>query len=446
MTSLRTVFIVIVGVILNVNYANSFLSQTKSNLNVSHGVYVNVKECFQPSSTRSILNHGSFHTLSYTMNNIYKKKNATFLFLGGSITAHLRYYEDFVQILKNDSELKITTHNFGHGGPGPGYTLYCEQFQESRPDVVFIDYGVNEEPPSTHFEALIRKTLAIDSEHPPLIFIVNFINSVNKLCGESPNFLDLAVYYNLVFVDFCAIVNHCFQDWQEYTQDGVHPSKSGVGIITAELVNSWKYLKKLGEDHKITHRAMNDITKLDHFYSDSKSLGRVYDFMFCDTVLNIESNSSTSHFLQPTNRSYGFEVITRVSGYRGFESVKRCWEAKRPDSNITFQFYGKEVSVAVYQHPRFMGIFDACLDIDTSVNCIRNITSYFEGYPWHSTGGRQIIYPLFKNLDSDSLHSITFLTTRYVGNPQYPGHNMNVIALLYSSQSSGLRASDSHRG
>ena len=222
--------------------ACAFLSQREPN--VTNGVYVNIEECFKPSSTRSILNHGSFETIVYHMKRISEKKEATFLFLGGSITAHYRYYTQFLDSLAKKN-IKIKVHNYAHGGTGAGYTLYCESIHNLVPDVVFIDYGVNELPPSPEYESLIRKMLFLPD--PPLIILVNFINASNRLCNLEPNFLgknlnfnilfslliflyfaDLAIFYRVVYIDFCHILNHCIQDWKAYTRDGVHPSSEGT--------------------------------------------------------------------------------------------------------------------------------------------------------------------------------------------------------------------------
>ena len=115
-----------------------------------------------------------------------------------------------------------------------------------------------------------------------------------------------------------------------------------------------------------------------------------------------------------------------------FKNIKRCWQGSAPGHRITFEFTGKTIDVAIYQHPLGMGT--AAVFIDGDVKLGRVLSGYFGGF--NDTGavmGRQHIFPIHRNLTAGK-HNITFEITAEPGAMWVTGHQFQIIALLYSGE------------
>eukprot|EP00607_Mallomonas_marina_P005323 CAMPEP_0182436274 /NCGR_PEP_ID=MMETSP1167-20130531/80650_1 /TAXON_ID=2988 /ORGANISM="Mallomonas Sp, Strain CCMP3275" /LENGTH=190 /DNA_ID=CAMNT_0024628259 /DNA_START=347 /DNA_END=916 /DNA_ORIENTATION=+ len=149
-------------------------------------------------------------------------------------------------------------------------------------------------------------------------------------------------------------------------------------------------------------------------------------YKFCECL-----NDHAAYGLYPVENN-GFDIITRTKvGKLSFQSTKRCWESATPGSSITFQFQGTHLIVVVYQKNKDMGMIEVKLDNETHPS--HSINLYFEGYHWSRVSqGRQYAYPLFANL-TDILHTVTFIVSNQSSCPDKPGHSVQIIALLYST-------------
>jgi hypothetical protein len=131
-------------------------------------------------------------------------------------------------------------------------------------------------------------------------------------------------------------------------------------------------------------------------------------------------------------RERGFKVQTRVKyGVLGFDNVKRCWQGDSVGDSIMFAFYGTTLQVAIYQGPGPLGVMEVHVDGDKEP--ITKISSYFEGYYWAPTNGRQLIISLADDLKPGN-HTVIFRIVDEPANPADPGHECQIIALLFSDK------------
>jgi hypothetical protein len=395
-------------------------------LAMARSIYGSPFSCESPGSLRDTLNLGSTALASKVINNINSRGFGTFLFLGGSITA-MGYHRDFSIFVQK--KFNITSFNRGHGACDSMYTLYCVDIHDINPDVVFVDFGVNEASAySPPMEALIRRVGYPDSVSQPLVVLVNFITQ-NYKCNDEPKFLDLAHYYNIPFVDLCHSVHHCFPEgnFSLYSKDGIHPfGPEGVSFLGKLFSNWWLNFSKfvLRPQGKFSENISTEKPLL--FYEISSS--SIYDHLFCQTL-----NEGSIASLEPSSKPLNWSRVERKKkGAKAFQSIKKCWEARTVGAKISFSVYASELKVAVYQNKNDMGVVSIFLDDSTQP--LKNITGYFEGYAWagDKVQGRQEIYSVFGNLPLKN-YTVSFVITPDSADPKsHEGHDFQVIALLYS--------------
>ena len=73
-----------------------------------------------------------------------KEPKIEILALGGSITAG-GYFEEFARRLRQLSHLDVTVYNHGHGATEITYTIFCVDIEKYEPDLVMIDFAVNDD-------------------------------------------------------------------------------------------------------------------------------------------------------------------------------------------------------------------------------------------------------------------------------------------------------------
>ncbi len=186
-------------------------------------------------------------------------KDITAVFLGGSITAgtgsstKALCYASLVgeQIKQSYGTENVTIVNSGVGGKGSDYgvenfSVYVEQH---TPDIVFIEYAVNdrngeEVTVKKNVETLIRKCLAM----PKVPNIVMVYTTTKEIDACARWHKEVADYYNIPSVDLQAyvktnIVDGIFGgDWKtgakfkEYMEDGVHPTDKLYEIYADEII------------------------------------------------------------------------------------------------------------------------------------------------------------------------------------------------------------------
>jgi hypothetical protein len=173
-----------------------------------------------------VANLGDFHRLGDLFSRARKHKKIEILALGGSITAG-GYFEQFVRLLRTKEGLDVTVRNHGHGATELVYTLFCIEVEQYQPDLVLIDFSVNDYGHPKLMDALIRKSLSLGQNRP----VVAMVNLWVAAGCPTTKYLAHGQYYNIPVLNLCPAVDLCYGKgrlpkwrWQEYSKDdGVHP-------------------------------------------------------------------------------------------------------------------------------------------------------------------------------------------------------------------------------
>jgi hypothetical protein len=386
-----------------------------------------------------VANMGDFDRHINVLRRIRAKKSIDILALGGSITAG-GYYSEFVRLLEVEHHYNVTIHNHGHGATGIPYTLYCVDFERYSPDLILVDFAVNDYGHPKLMDGLLRRLLMFKSE--PIIALVNLW--VAPSC-PTVRYLTHSFYYHLPLINLCPAANLCYGRrlpkyiTEEYSlTDGVHPwGVNGVPFIGKVLFAWWARYEDILIKEELT--AIMDPqpadspkkTYLKPLYYD-KPIGACTR---CDALVD-DADSK----LSPVEVPIGFKVATRVkTGFGGFDgntsvkSFKRSWQAETPGSTIVFKFYGSSVAVAMWQRRDGMGILYATVDGDEQN--VAKASGFFKGYPWamdRNNTGRSEIISLFEGLE-DKEHIIKFKVSNEHANKWVRGHTAQIFALLSAS-------------
>jgi hypothetical protein len=388
-----------------------------------------------PTVNRAVYHFGGDRKLHAEVFQLIQKQKETgeatnILFTGSSITA-MGYFTKFVDYLQNEEQRNITVNNLGRGASDTIYHLYCVEYDGQTPDIIFAemrftDWGAD----SQSKEALFRKLLNLRRRDGglPLLVLVH-TTRLDDQCDvpDEPRFNDFAGHYGLSIIDTCLVTRRCFGAnnyalWPMYSQDTIHPTTDLSRIFLAEILKEWwkhapVLYEKTASSLGLNVSSKSTIPK--HLYP----VNAVNDNTHCRTL------NDPSNMLEPV-RVKGFEMKTRIKiGALGFSNVKRCWQGNAVGDSITFPFTGSRLQVSIYQNSGPLGVMSVFLDDEKIPRT--NISSFFEGYSWAKGNGRQFIISLFDNLSPGS-HTVTFTITDEPANPSDPGHDCQIIALLYS--------------
>ena len=350
--------------------------------------------------------------------------------------------------------------------------------EKYSPDLVMIDFAVNDYGPPKLMDALVRKVLSLPSR--PIVVIVDLW--VRNLCG-TPRYLLHSYYYQIPLIDVCPGVVLCFgkahhpkEVYEQYSlTDGIHPWGSrGVPFLGEILYAWWK---------KFEDVLTNDVT----LSTDGKQVSHSHSF---DHLLAPTKDSATGKFgeelqarisgdvlppplspanpiglctrcealaedadglLSPVRPPKGFRKVVRMKiGYGGFtadkndkfgatKSFRKSWQADSPGSEISFKFYGSTVKIAIWQRRDGMGVLHAFVDGDRSR--VAKASGFFKGYTWameKNNTGRSEIMPLFDDL-ADAQHELTLVVSDEPANVWVKGHLVQVFALLSASDNLACR-------
>lgn len=180
---------------------------------------------------------------------IHKLKHGipvSFVLLGGSITSgfQVRPEQRFITLFENRLRemypgCRLSVHNMAVSGTPSIFGLYqCIQYADHyQPDLVFIEYAINDTKNSSHqsaFESMVSRCLSMN-KNPGIILLL----AKSKVGYTCENYMDLiGEHYHQTSVRISHMIDHT--PWESYSDDYGHPNAHGHQLISDLLTAMWQ--------------------------------------------------------------------------------------------------------------------------------------------------------------------------------------------------------------
>lgn len=202
-----------------------------------------------------------YKKLADVMRRAQKGEELTIAFLGGSITQgylassdyHTYAYRTYQWFCDSFPKTKFHYVNAGIGGTSShfGVARMQEDVLMYRPDVLFIDFSVNDEPVSFFqetYEGVLRRAMKCPSH--PALFILNNVNYETGINAQLYHNA-LAEYYGIPFASMKdTIWNRILAGEftvQDISPDGLHPNDRGHALVSEEIVKVLEKIRQQAE-------------------------------------------------------------------------------------------------------------------------------------------------------------------------------------------------------
>lgn len=197
----------------------------------------------------SVYNTGNSSRLKKAL----EKKNIKLAFAGGSITKgwdgtkHLSenytdYVRDYLRSEYPDKTFENANLSTESANSFIGLSITDKVIEETSPDIVFIEYAVNNECGHEHivsYESLVRRILELP-EKPAVILV--FL--INKALYTSQGYMKrIGSHYDLTSVSVADSLKNMLEngfEWEMYSDDVIHPNIWGHRFIADCVINSMK--------------------------------------------------------------------------------------------------------------------------------------------------------------------------------------------------------------
>ncbi len=197
----------------------------------------------------SRLNEGNRVRLAGKLKKAGKGKNLTVAYIGGSITqrfsaepneCYARLTTDWFE--KTFPDITVTYVNAGIGATGSyiGVHRVENDILASQPDIVFVDFSVNDAADHTErninsYDSLLRKIWRSKSRPAIITIAMTMEDGISFQAQHS----EIIKAYDFPMISYGNAVLHAIKKgdfpWSAVSDDDIHPNKTGHGIL-AELV------------------------------------------------------------------------------------------------------------------------------------------------------------------------------------------------------------------
>lgn len=199
------------------------------------------------------------------LKNLYKKASRneplSLVFLGASVTMAymIEPQHQFLTAVKQYFEntyhaTDITVHNMGTPGMTSLHGLYRSytELEEKKPDLVVIDYAVNDQKSAPYrdcYESLLARCLSLPSE--PAVFSFFVQTQDGYTCA--PQMAAANQHYGVPYVNIGSWIMEDIQNglfrWENYSYDDRHPGPFGHTWIGRRMVDFLKIVADAPEQH-----------------------------------------------------------------------------------------------------------------------------------------------------------------------------------------------------
>ncbi|MBP1564542.1 MAG: SGNH/GDSL hydrolase family protein [Oscillospiraceae bacterium] len=204
---------------------------------------------------------------NYRLKKAFEKNNINIAFVGGSITKgwsgcryiaddYTKIFYDYIRRKYENKEIIYSNYSTESANSFMGLSITSKEINdENYPDIVFIEYAVNNECNKEHmisFESIIYKMLSLPSK--PAVILLFMINQSLYSCQGYMK--RVGEWYGLPMVSVadslsCMIQEKSF-DWQIYSDDWIHPNEWGHKFIGKCLVNCFETVMSKDTDAELT--------------------------------------------------------------------------------------------------------------------------------------------------------------------------------------------------
>lgn len=276
---------------------------------------------YKEAVINSLYNTGN----SLRLRKALEKKKVKLAFAGGSITKgwngtrHLEEnYTDYVMQYLADrytgSRFEAVNLSTESANSFIGLSVTDKAIKEANPDIVFIEYSVNNECGHDHivsYESLVKRMLALPSE--PAVILIFLIN---KSLYTSQGYMKrIGNHYGLTSVSVADSLKNMLDggfDWSVYADDVIHPNSWGHRFIADCVINS---LEKTAEKSPEASYSIPDaLFSLD--YAEYKTIG------------SSELRSDTEGFEEISCPEYGEYFRSGVKYLNGHKNARIRFEGE----------------------------------------------------------------------------------------------------------------------
>lgn len=217
---------------------------------------------------------------NFRLRKALEKKKVSLVFAGGSITKgwdgtkHLeKNYTDYITdyLREKYSGSTFEKHNLSTESANSfiGLSITDKVREEVSPDIVFIEYAVNNECGHEYivsYESLVRRMLSLPSE--PAVVLVFLIS--RSLYTSQGYMKRIGNHYGLISVSVADSMKNMLDNgfsWSVYSDDMIHPNPWGHRFIADCLINSFEQVLSREEDSEYSVPAV----LYSHDYADYRT-------------------------------------------------------------------------------------------------------------------------------------------------------------------------------
>lgn len=242
---------------------------------------------------RSLLSEGNNYRMKQAMEKAKNGENVTIAYIGGSITEGAgasnsnrcyayQSYEYFKDTYGNGDGSNITFVNAGMGGTPSTlgvirYDRDVTDFGNIEPDIVFIEFAVNDYQEPTNgeaYESLIRKVLSSE-KNPAVVLLFSVFQSKWNM---QDRYIPLGEYYNLPMISIKEAVVPELEEGRMtdalFFSDQYHPTTYGHTIMSDCVIHYFKAIDDMAMQSADISVPME--AKIGKMYEEIQMIDRSY--------------------------------------------------------------------------------------------------------------------------------------------------------------------------
>lgn len=221
---------------------------------------------------RSVISTGNNERMKKVIEKARNGEDVTLAYIGGSITQgyNAGTTEIFAKLSSDyfretyATTGKVNYVNAGLSGTPSllGLIRSDRDIFEAKPDVVFIEFAVNDAQDTTNksaFESLLRK--ALTQEQEPAVVLLFSVTEDGYTCQS--NMQLIGMNYELPMISVPNAIHPEFEagrmTWKDWADDGSHPNKNGQKLYSEFIIHYWNKVdaEEVSEPYVLREKMLN---------------------------------------------------------------------------------------------------------------------------------------------------------------------------------------------